>query len=65
MPPIRDAGDLAAAAGAITAAVAEGALTPGEACELSQGAATFIRAIETSDFERRLQFLEKSGELGA
>ena len=50
MPPIRDAGDLAAAAGAITAAVAAGALTPGEACDLAQVTATFIRAIETSDF---------------
>jgi len=58
MPPIRDAGDLAAAAGAITAAVASGALTPGEAAELSHVAATFIRAIETSDFERRLQLVE-------
>ena len=44
---------------AVAAAVAEGALTPGEACDLSQVAATFIKAIETADFERRLQAIEQ------
>ena len=55
LPPIESPADLAAALGAVAAAVAEGALTPGEACDLSQVAATFIKAIETADFERRLQ----------
>lgn len=59
LPPIDSPADLAAALGAIAAAVAEGALTPGEACNLSQVAATFIRAIETADFERRLQAVER------
>ena len=58
LPPIESPADLAAALGAVAAAVAEGALTPGEAAELSQVAATFIRAIETADFERRLQLVE-------
>ena len=48
-----------AALWAVAAAVAEGALTPGEACDLSQVAATFIKAIETADFERRLQQIEQ------
>ncbi len=59
LPPIESSADLAAALGAVAAAVAEGALTPGEACDLSQVAATFIRAIETADFERRLQSIEQ------
>src|SRR5216683_671561 len=58
-PPIRSAADLAAAMGAITAAVAEGAITPGEACQLSIIVQTFVKAIETSDFERRLQLVEQ------
>src|SRR4051812_7616837 len=59
LPPIESPADLGAALGAVTAAVAEGALTPGEACDLSQVAATFIKAIETADFERRLQAIEQ------
>lgn len=59
LPPIDSPADLAAALGAIAAAVAEGALTPGEACNLSQVAATFIKAIETADFENRLQAIEQ------
>src|SRR6266851_748790 len=58
LPPITSAADLAAALGAITAAVAEGSLTPGEAHELAQVVQTFINAIEASDFERRLQLVE-------
>lgn len=59
LPPIESPADLTAALGAVTAAVAEGALTPGEARDLSQVAATFIKAIETADFERRLQAIER------
>jgi Family of unknown function (DUF5681) len=59
LPPIESPADLSAALGAVAAAVAEGALTPGEACDLSQVAATFIKAIETADFERRLQQIEQ------
>jgi hypothetical protein len=58
LPRIESAADLAATPGAITAAVAEGELTPGEALELAQVVQTFINAIETSDFERRLQLVE-------
>jgi hypothetical protein len=62
LPPIDSPADLAAALGAVAAAVARGALTPGEARDLSQVAATFIRAIETADFEQRLQAVERSHE---
>jgi hypothetical protein len=60
LPPIDSAADIARAMGAVTvtAAVAEGALTPGKAGALAQVVDTFVRAIETSDFDRRLQMLE-------
>jgi hypothetical protein len=58
LPPIETAADIARGMGAITAAVAAGALTPGEAGALAQLVDTFIRAIDTSDFARRLQALE-------
>ncbi len=62
LPPIDGPADLAAALRAVTSAVAEGALTPGEAFELSQVVETFIHAIEASDFERRLRQVERSDE---
>ncbi len=62
LPPIESAADLAAALRAVTAAVAEGALTPGEAFDLSQVVQTFINAIEASDFERRLRAVERGNE---
>ena len=58
LPPIDSAADIARAMGAVTAAVADGALTPGEAGALAQVVDIFVRAIETSDFDRRLQMLE-------
>jgi hypothetical protein len=58
LPPIASAADLAGAMAAIATAVAAGALTPGEAAALAQLVDTFIRAIDTSDFDRRLQLLE-------
>lgn len=58
LPPIASAADIAGAMGAVAAAVADGALTPGEAGALAQIVDTFVRAIETSDFDRRLQALE-------
>ena len=58
LPPIESAADIARAMGAVTAAVAEGALTPGEAGALAAVVDTFVRAIDISDFERRLQTLE-------
>jgi hypothetical protein len=62
LPPIRSAADLSAAMAAITSAVAEGELTTGEAWELSQIIDTFIRAIDASEFETRLERLEAAQE---
>jgi hypothetical protein len=52
LPAIRSAADLAGAMAAITAAVAGGEITPGEAIELAQVVETFVRAFATSDYER-------------
>jgi hypothetical protein len=58
LPPLRCAADLAPALAAIAAAAADGAISTGEAWELSQVVDTFIRAIEAGEFETRLQLLE-------
>jgi len=47
--------------GAIGKAEAHGTITPDEAFKLSQMVDTFVRAIDTSDFDRRLQILENAG----
>jgi hypothetical protein len=47
---------------AVLEAVARGEITVGEASELSQTVGNFIRAIDATDFERRLQKLEAAGE---
>jgi hypothetical protein len=43
---------------AVTSALAGGVITPGEAATIAAVIDTFVRAIETSDFERRLQLVE-------
>ena len=60
LPPIESAADIAAAMKAVTSALADGAITPGEAATIAAVVDTFVRAIETSDFDRRLQLLEDS-----
>jgi hypothetical protein len=58
LPPLQKAGDIAAAMIAVTEAVADGTLSPGEASALSQTVDTFLRAIDARDFEARLERLE-------
>ncbi len=60
LPPIESASDIAGAMKAVTSALAGGAITPGEAATIAAVVDTFVRAIETSDFDRRLQKIEKS-----
>ncbi len=59
LPPIESAADIAAAMKAVTSALAGGDITPGEAGTIASVVSTFVRAIETSDFERRLQEVEE------
>ena len=58
LPPIRGAGDVAGAMAAVMAAVARGGIAPAEAGELGRLLDTYIRAIEATDFERRLRWIE-------
>jgi hypothetical protein len=60
LPPIRDAGDITGAMAAVTTAATQGNLTPAEATALSRLVETLLRAIEATDFERRLRALESS-----
>jgi hypothetical protein len=65
LPPLRSAADLAPALAAIAAAVADGALSTGEAWELSQLVDTFIRPFEAGEFEARLRQLEALNGIAA
>ena len=58
LPPIESAADIAPAMKAVTAALADGVISPTEAGTIAAVVDTFVRAIETSDFERRLQLVE-------
>ena len=58
LPPIESAADIAPAMKAVTSALADGVITPGEAGTIAAVVDTFVRAIETSDFDRRLKILE-------
>jgi hypothetical protein len=59
IPALNSANDSSKAMAAITAAVASGELTPTEAAELSSVVEAYVRAIETSEIERRLRILEQ------
>lgn len=59
VPPVRGAADLGTTMAAITTAATSGAITPSEAAELARVVEIFVRAVEASDFERRLQHLEE------
>ena len=62
LPDIASAADLAPAMGAITRAAAAGAITPYDGAELSRIIESCVRALEVSDFERRLRELEREVE---
>ena len=58
LPPIDSVADLAPTMAAIAAAAASGAITPGEAAQFARLVETFGRAIDATDFDRRLRSLE-------
>jgi hypothetical protein len=58
MPPIRNAADLASAMAAVADAAAQGAVTPREAMQLGHVVEAYVRAVEATEFERRLRVLE-------
>jgi hypothetical protein len=63
--PVRGAADLGSTMAAITNAAGQGAITPGEAAELARVVEIFVRAVEASDFEKRLKQLEERRDAGA
>jgi hypothetical protein len=65
LPPIESASDIAGAMKAVTSALADGTITPGEAATIAAVVDTFVRAIETSDFDRRLKELEDDSKADA
>jgi hypothetical protein len=58
MPTIGGASDLAAAMAAVASAAAQGSVTPREAMQLGQVVEAYVRAVEATEFERRLKALE-------
>jgi hypothetical protein len=58
LPAIASAADIAAMLDAITTAVRRGSITPADAASLAEVADAYVRAIETSEFDRRLRALE-------
>ena len=65
MPPIRNAADLAGAVGAVAGAAAQGAVTPREAMQLGDVIEAYVRAVEGTEFERRLRALEAADDPSA
>jgi hypothetical protein len=59
LPPMEGAASASAAMGAILAGVASGDLTPSEAGSLAGLVETYRKALETTEFEARLQALEE------
>jgi hypothetical protein len=58
MPVIGSAADLAGAMAAVAGATARGDVTPREAAQLSAVVEAYVRAVETTEFDRRLRALE-------
>jgi Family of unknown function (DUF5681) len=65
LPSIETAADAATASSALVAAVAAGELTPTEAAELGKLLESYVRALESTNFEQRLVELEKKANEGS
>jgi hypothetical protein len=59
LPALQSAADAVGAMAAITAGVAAGEVTPGEAAELSKLVEAFVTALEASEFDQRLRTVEE------
>jgi hypothetical protein len=58
-PPVGSVAELSPTMAAITTAATTGEITPGEAAELARVVEIYARAVEVTDFDRRLRELEK------
>jgi hypothetical protein len=61
VPEIKTAQDAVAFAGEVLSKTAAGELTPSEAADLGKLVENYVRALETTDLERRLAELEQRG----
>ena len=59
LPALRSAADAASAMATLTAGVATGDVTPGEAAELSKLVGAFIAALAAHDLDQRLRTIEE------
>src|SRR6516165_5013435 len=59
LPALQSAADAASAMAALTAGVATGEVTPGEAAELSKLVEAYVKALEASEFDQRLRTVEE------
>jgi Family of unknown function (DUF5681) len=59
VPPVHGTADLGPTMAAITTAATAGEITPGEAAELARVVEIYARAVEVTDFDRRLRQLEQ------
>jgi hypothetical protein len=59
LPAPRSAADAASAMAALSASVAAGEMTPGEAAEFSKLVEAYIKALEASEFDQRLRTVEE------
>jgi hypothetical protein len=59
VPPVRGTADLGPTMAAITTAATAGEITPGEAAELARVVEIYARAVEVTDFDKRLRELEQ------
>jgi Family of unknown function (DUF5681) len=59
VPPMRGSADLDTTMAAITTAATQGVITPGEAADLARVVEIHVRAVEATDFDRRLRQLEE------
>lgn len=62
LPPVRSAAEMGAAMAAISEAAVAGEIMLGEAAEFAKLLETYMRALETTEFERRLRLLEAQNE---
>jgi len=58
LPALQSAADAASAMAGLTAGVAAGNVTPGEAAELSKLVEAYVKALEASEFDQRLRVIE-------
>ena len=61
LPVLKSAADAAGAMAAISAGIAAGDVTPGEASELAKIVEAFVKALEAAEFDLRLRAVEERG----